>query len=158
MNILSWLIWGFVSTIVLTTLLAGSQGLKWTRMNIPYMLGTMITPNRDRAKIIGIFFHLFNGFVFSLIYIGVFTALHEFHWYIGAILGFIHALFMLAVGLPALPGMHPRMAGEQSGPTVTRQLEPPGFFCLNYGMQTPLSIIIAHVVFGIILGTFYSPN
>jgi hypothetical protein len=34
-------------------------------------------------------------------------------------------------------------------------LEPPGFLGLNYGFSTPLSIVIAHVVFGIILGSFY---
>jgi hypothetical protein len=26
---------------------------------------------------------------------------------------------------------------------------------LNYGVQTPVSIFIAHIVFGIILGAFY---
>src|SRR5690606_1605165 len=37
MNWGSWLIWGFASTVVLTTILAGSQGLGLTRMNLPYM-------------------------------------------------------------------------------------------------------------------------
>ena len=56
MNWESWLLWGFVSTVVLESILAGSQGLGVTRMNVPYLLGTMFTPNRDRAKLIGIFF------------------------------------------------------------------------------------------------------
>ena len=34
----SWLLWGFASTVVLTTTLAGSQGLGFTRMNVPYLL------------------------------------------------------------------------------------------------------------------------
>jgi hypothetical protein len=55
MNWSSWLLWGFVATVVLTTLLASSQGLGITRMNVPYLLlGTMVTPNRDRAKLIGV--------------------------------------------------------------------------------------------------------
>jgi hypothetical protein len=37
-----------------------------------------------------------------------------------------------------------------------RQLEPPGFLALNYGFQTPVSVIIAHIVFGVILGAFYT--
>ncbi|HYY35379.1 MAG TPA: hypothetical protein VE867_03300 [Candidatus Binatia bacterium] len=41
---------------MLESILAGSQGLGVTRMNVPYLLGTMFTPNRDRAKLIGIFF------------------------------------------------------------------------------------------------------
>ncbi len=58
---------------------------------------------------------------------------------------------------PAMPGMHPRMASELQGPTVVRQLEPPGFLALPYGVRTPLSVPLAHVVFGIILGVFYRP-
>jgi hypothetical protein len=41
--------WRFVGTVVLTTLLAGSQGLGLTRINLPFMLGTIVTPNRDWA-------------------------------------------------------------------------------------------------------------
>jgi hypothetical protein len=64
MNWSSWLLWGFASTVVLTSILAGSQGIGMTRMNIPYMLGTIFTPNRDRAKFIGFFFHFTNGWIF----------------------------------------------------------------------------------------------
>jgi len=55
-----------------------------------------------------------------------------------------------------MPGLHPRMASEQQGPTVMRQLEPPGFLALNYGLPTPVSVLLAHVVFGAILGAFYA--
>ena len=44
--------------MVLTTLLAGSQGVGLTRMNIPYILGTMFTANRDRAKVLGVGLHI----------------------------------------------------------------------------------------------------
>ena len=54
-----------------------------------------------------------------------------------------------------MPGLHPRMASEQQGPTVVRQLEPPGFLALNYGRRTAASVIFAHLLFGIILGSFY---
>jgi hypothetical protein len=47
------------------------------------------------------------------------------------------------------------MANEQYGPTVVRQLEPPGFMGMHYGIQTPISIVVAHLVFGAILGAFY---
>lgn len=53
------------------------------------------------------------------------------------------------------PGRHARMASEQHGPTVVRQLEPPEFLALNYGAQTPVAVLAAHVVFGMILGAFY---
>src|SRR6266496_2199731 len=140
----SWLVWGFAGTVVLTTLMAGSQALSLTRMNLPYVLGTMVTANRDRAKALGVFMHLANGWVFSLIYVAAFHAWGGATWWKGAAIGLVHSGFVLAAALPTLPGMHPRMASETHGPTVVRQLEPPGFFGLNYGYRTPMSIVIAH--------------
>lgn len=151
----NWLLWGFAATVVLTTLMAGSQALGLTRMNIPYMLGTMFTSSRDRAKVYGVLFHLLNGWIFSLIYVAAFHATGLATWWFGAAVGVVHAAFVLAVALPLLPGMHPRMASEIRGPTVVRQLEPPGFLGRNYGVRTPLSVMLAHGVFGVILGLFY---
>jgi uncharacterized membrane protein YagU involved in acid resistance len=156
MNWDSWLLWGFVSTVVLTAILGGSQGWGLTRMNLPYLLGTMFTPNRDRAKLFGVLVHFANGWIFSLVYVAAFHAWGMATWWLGALTGLVHASFVLAVLMPVLPGMHPRMANEQYGPTVVRQLEPPGFLALHYGIQTPISVIVAHIVFGAILGAFYS--
>ena len=157
MNWTSWLVWGFAGTVVLTTLMAGTQGIGMTRMNIPYLLGTMITPDRDRAKVLGVLLHLLNGWVFSLVYVGAFQMWGGPTWWKGAAIGFVHAAFVLTAGMPAMPGLHPRMASEQRGPTVVRQLEPPGFLALHYGVQTPISVFLAHVAFGVVLGTFYRP-
>lgn len=157
MNWSSWLVWGFAGTVVLTTMMAGSQGLGLTRMNLPYMLGTMWTPNRDRAKVYGVLIHLVNGWLFSLIYVAAFHVTGVFAGWFGAMIGMVHGAFVLAVGMPILPGLHPRMASEVHGPTVVRQLEPPGFLGRNYGIRTPISVLLAHVVFGAILGFFYSP-
>jgi hypothetical protein len=154
MNWASWLLWGFVGTVVLTTLMAGSQGMRLTRMNLPYMLGTIVTPNRDRAKVIGFGVHLVMGWLFSLVYVAAFHAWGRATWWLGAAVGFVHAAFVLTAGMRLMPGIHPRMASEQQGPTVMRQLEPPGFLALNYGYQTPLSVVVAHLAFGAILGAF----
>ncbi len=156
MNVWSWLLWGFVGTIVLTTVMAGTQGAGLTRMSLPYMLGTMFTPDRDRAKLVGFVFHLADGWAFSLLYIAAFHAWHRATWWLGAAIGLVHAAFVLTVGMRLLPGLHPRMATEQHGPTVGPQLEPPGFLALNYGVRTPLTVVLAHVIFGAILGGFYS--
>jgi len=131
MNWGSWLLWGFASTVVLTSIVAVSQGLGMTRMNLPYLLGTMFTPDRDRAKLIGIFLHFVNGWIFSLIYVTAFQALGRSTWWFGGLIGLVHAIFVLTVGLPILSALHPRIANEQYGPTVARQLEPPGFLGLH---------------------------
>lgn len=153
----SWLLWGFAGTVLLTTILAGTHGLGLTRMNIPYLVGTMFTPNRDRAKSLGVLVHVVNGWIFSFIYVAAFHLSGGPTWWKGAAIGLVHAVFVLAAAMPALPGMHPRMASESRGPTVVRQLEPPGFFALHYGIQTPIWSVIAHVIFGIVLGVLYRP-
>lgn len=149
------LIGGFAATVVLTTLLAASQGLGLTRMNLPYMLGTMFTPNRDRAKLVGFGVHFLNGWLFAAIYAAAFRAWRRSNWWLGAAIGLVHALFVLLAAMPLLPALHPRMAGEQRGPTPTRQLEPPGLMALNYGYRTPLSVVLAHLVYGAVLGLFH---
>lgn len=151
----SWLVWGFAATVILTTLMSGSQGIGLTRMNLPYMLGTMVTPDRDRAKALGVLIHLVNGWVFSLVYVAAFHVWGGPAWWKGALIGLVHAMFVLTAGMAALPGLHPRMASERRGPTVVRGLEPPGFLALHYGVRTPVSVVIAHVLFGIVLGMFY---
>jgi hypothetical protein len=155
-NLASVALWGFVGTLVLTTILAASQGLGLTRINLPFMLGTMFTPDRDRAKLLGTGVHLINGWLLALIYAAAFESWGQATWWLGTGTGFVHAAFVLAVVMPILPGLHPRMASEQRGPTPTRQLEPPGFLSLNYGRQTPISVVIAHLVYGGILGAFYT--
>ncbi len=155
MNAGGWLLWGFVATVVLTSIMAGSQSLGMTRMNLPYLLGTMLTPNRDRAKLVGVLVHFVNGWLFSLLYVASFQAWGLATWWLGSLTGLVHAAFVLTVVMPMLPALHPRMANEQYGPTVVRQLEPPGFLALHYGVRTPVSVLVAHAVFGAILGGFY---
>jgi uncharacterized membrane protein YagU involved in acid resistance len=155
MNWAHWLLWGFVGTVVLTGLTAAAQGLRLTRISLPYMLGTMFTPGRDRAKLVGFGVHLLNGWIFSLIYVLAFHQWGASGWWRGALIGVVHAAFVLTAGMRLLPGLHPRMATEEQGPTVMRQLEPPGFLALNYGVGTPVAVLVGHVVYGAIIGAFY---
>ena len=157
MNMASCFVWGFAATIILTTLMSASQGLGLTRMNIPYLLGTMVTSDRDRAKPIGVALHVINGWAFSFVYIAAFHVWGGPTWWKGAAIGLVHSAFVLAAAMPTMPGFHPRMASETRGPTVVRVLEPPGFFGLNYGYRTPVSVVIAHLAFGVILGALYRP-
>ena len=54
MNWGSVLLWGFAATVALTTIMAASQGLGLSRMSIPFRLGTMVSPRRDRAMARGV--------------------------------------------------------------------------------------------------------
>ncbi|HET6568767.1 MAG TPA: hypothetical protein VFG50_12440 [Rhodothermales bacterium] len=155
MNVGSILLWGFTGTVVLTTIMAASQGAGWSRMSLPFMLGTMFTPDRLRAYLLGSGVHLLNGWIFSILYALAFESWGRAAWWLGAGIGFVHGAFVLVVLMPVLPGMHPRMASEHRGPSPTRLLEPPGFLALNYGRRTPLVTLFAHLVYGTILGSFY---
>lgn len=155
MNAGSVLLWGFVATIVLTLVMSLSQGLGLSRMGIPFMLGTMFTPDRARARVIGFLMHLMNGWLFALVYALAFESWGRATVWLGAGIGLVHAIFVLGAAMPILPGMHPRMASEERGPEPTRQLQPPGFFALNYGRRTPLATILAHLAYGAVLGAFY---
>jgi hypothetical protein len=157
-NLGGWLLWGFVATTVLTTIMAAGQGFGLTRMSLTYMLGTMFTADRDRAKVVGFVVHLVNGWLFSLLYVAAFHSWQRATVWLGAAVGLVHAAFVLTVGMILLPAAHPRMAREDQGPTASRQIEPPGFLALNYGPETPAAVVLAHLVFGAILGGFYGMN
>jgi uncharacterized membrane protein YagU involved in acid resistance len=151
----SVLLWGFVATLVLTTVLTASLGLGLSRMSLPLVLGTMFTADRHRAVLIGFLFHLVNGWIFALLYALLFEDLGLATWWLGAAMGLAHGIFVLVALMPLLPGMHPRMASELRGPEPTRELEPPGFLALNYGRRTPAITLAAHVLYGMILGARY---
>ncbi len=155
MNLASALLWGFVATVVLSTMLSASEGLGFSRMSIAHMLGTLFTADRNRAGAVGFAVHLVNGWLFSLVYALMFESWHRVTWWLGAGVGLAHGLAVLVVLMPLLPGVHPRMASERSGPEPTRALEPPGFLALNYGRGTPIVTLVAHVAYGAILGGFY---
>jgi uncharacterized membrane protein YagU involved in acid resistance len=159
MNLPSILLWGFAATLVLTALVIGGQSLGLTRIDIPFILGTMTTANRDRAKVIGLLLHILNGWIFALAYA---LAFEQFHhratWWFGGMIGALQGLFVVVVVLPILPGIHPRMVSDSRGPEPTRLLEPPGFLAMNYGRNTPMVMLVAHAIYGIVLGTFYVPH
>ena len=151
------LLWGFVATLLLTTLSSGSRGIGLTRMDVPFLLGTMFTGDRDRAQVIGFAVHLVNGWLVAIIYALLFDSLGFASWWLGLIMGAIQAAFILTTFLPMLPFIHPRMVSDYAGPQPGRQIEPPGFLGLNFGYGTPLTTLIAHLVYGIVLGAFFRP-
>lgn len=153
----SLLLWGLFATGILTLIMSGSQFLGWSRISLPFMIGSMLSGRRSRAMLFGFAGHIAFGLFFSLLYALVFESWGRATWWSGLLLGLYHGLFLLLVGLTFLPAVHPRMAGKHHGPTPTKQLEPPGFFALNYGRRTPLVTLLAHLVYGAILGLFYSP-
>ncbi len=152
MNHVRVLLSSFIATTVLTTLLRASVELHVSRMDFPFILGTAFTADRDRAKAVGVLVHFLNGVAFSYLYAAFFHYVRPASPLLGAGLGLLHGLFVLIIVLPLLPSFHPRMASTTRGPDPTPMLEPPGFLSLNYGPRTPEISLLAHVIYGALLG------
>jgi hypothetical protein len=153
-----WALFGLVATSALTGVLIGAQLAGLTRLDLPLMLGTMVTEDPDRARVAGFFMHLVVGEGFALGYAASFALLDRATWWLGAILGLVHVGVALTVLVPLLPGIHPRMASARAGRSSTAALEPPGLLGLNYGIQTPIVTVVAHLAFGIALGLLLKPH
>ena len=103
---------GFVGTLVLTTILRAASELRLTRMDIPFLLGTVFTDNRLRASAIGYALHFLIGFGFALVYYAIFLAIDESGWWLGAFFGLVHSLF--AASTDSAPKRPARWASERS--------------------------------------------
>lgn len=155
MNLLDVLIWGGIATVSMTAVLEIAMAMGWTRMSLPYILGTFVTSNRSWAPFIGMALHFVNGIAFAFGYAFAFQSLGRANVWIGAGLGVVHSVVILVI-VPFIAGVHPRMASEHDGPGARTALQPPGFFALNYGRRTPVFGLLAHVLYGAIMGLFYS--
>lgn len=151
-EIITILIWGFAATAALSGVMFAAQRLGYSRLSIPFLIGTIFTGERSAAQALGIVFYLMGGWLFAFIYYFIFASIGRTGWELGLLLGAVHGVVLLAMLLPLLPYLHPRMASEYEGPVRGRRLQPPGFLALNYGYRTPLSTIVAHALYGLILG------
>lgn len=157
MSVWAAAIGGLAGTLVLTTVLRAASELRLTRIDLPFLLGTVVTADRQRAKLIGYLLHLVVGFLFSLAYYVGFVGLGRAGWLLGSAFGVIHGLFAMTTLVNVLlPVIHPRMGSSLSSVDSTALLEAPGFLMLNYGRTTPVVTLIAHAMYGAIVGGFVS--
>jgi hypothetical protein len=148
---------GFVGTLVLTTALSTAGEFGLTRMDLPFLLGTIVSSDRSRAKALGYAMHFAAGLLFALVYLGTFAAIGHSGWLLGALFGLVHGLFAgTALVTVLLPMIHPRMGTPFSAAADRPLLEAPGFMMLNYGRRTPLATVVAHMAYGTIVGGFIS--
>lgn len=165
-NIWAGMLGGLLGTIAMTALMRISIAMGATNMPpMPLIQGAMFTDDPSRAKKIGMFTHmlLMGTIVFGTVYAAIFAALGTAGWLSGLVIGGVHGviagLFMKMMGRT-----HPRMeaaaefiAGESwrhdsSGLRIAR----PGLFGKNYGGMTPMGLVMAHAVYGLVLGAVYA--
>jgi hypothetical protein len=144
---------GFLGTLVMTTLLRAAAELGFTRMDLAFLLGTSVTDNRRKAKALGYLFHFVIGMAFALLYGAFFAAIGWSTWWLGALVATVQAFFTATVLVNVLlPVVHPRMGTPETSATEVALIEPPGFLMLNYGRNTFLITLLAHIAYGAIVG------
>lgn len=148
---------GFVATLVMTTIMRAASELGLTRMDTAFLLGTAVTDNRVRARALGYVFHFVIGLVFAMAYAEFFAIIGRVSPWIGALLGALQAIFngtVLANVL--LPLVHPRIATPDTAADEIALVEPPGFLMRNYGRNTFLVVLVAHLAFGAVVALILS--
>jgi hypothetical protein len=144
---------GLVGTLVFSTIVKAATEVHLTRMDLALLLGTAVTENRRKATAIGYVFHFILGVAFAGAYVGFFAIIGRASWWIGALVGVLHAIFTATVLVNVLlPVVHPRMATPETAANEIALIEPPGFLMLNYGRSTFLVSLAAHVAYGAVVG------
>ena len=144
---------GFIGTMVLTTMVRGATEMGLTRMDLAFMLGTVVTDDRRKARAAGYGFHFMFGLVFALMYGAFFAIIGRSSWQLGAVLGGVQAFFVATVVVnEILPAIHPRMGTFDTAANEFALIEPPGFLMINYGRSTVVVTLLAHIAYGAIIG------
>ena len=67
-HLLPWAVWSLLGSAVMATLLEGAQLLGFSRMSLPFLMGTVVTDGRRQAMITGYVVYLFGGWLFGVLY------------------------------------------------------------------------------------------
>jgi hypothetical protein len=161
-QILPAIVAGFAGGVVMTLMMNMAKAAGMTEMDMAVMQGSMVTGDRGKAKAIGMFTHLvmMSAVVFGTIYALLFNAFGIAEgdaWWVGAAFGAVHGV-IAGIAFAMMPAMHPRM-GDSSPSDVAEQglrLRAPGVFGKNYGAMTAPGMLMAHVLYGLVVGLVYA--
>jgi len=145
---------GFVGTLVMTTIMRGASEFGLTRMDLALLLGTTVSDNRRKARAVGYVFHFLIGLGFALAYGGFFAIIGRSGWMLGALLGALQAVFTGTVLVNVLlPVVHPRIGTPETAASEIALIEPPGFLMRNYGRRSFFVVLVAHIMYGAVVGS-----
>lgn len=118
------------------------------KMNILYMLGTMMFGERTIIYMSGVMMHAMNSIAFALAHVGLYQAfdLDDDLALWGLAFGAVHWV-ITGMALGIMPMMH---RGIKEG----RQ-QAPGAFAMSYPMGTVMGFLMLHLMFGVLVGVFY---
>ncbi len=119
------------------------------KMDLLKMLGTMMMPVSGMTYGIGLMAHAMMSIVFALIHVAFFQLFDiegEFALW-GLLFGAVHWM-MVGVAFGMMKSSVHR--GIRDG-----AVQAPGFFGLSMGTTTAMGILMVHLIYGVLVGTFY---
>lgn len=145
---------GLLGGLVFLMVVYMGLGVGMTRMNFLYILGTMMAPQASErtAYTVGFAAHMMASAGFGLAHAGLLHAIgvssvgQAAGW--DLLVGAVHGMVILAVMPMMLNTMH----------VLVRQgrITHPGVALVGFGTMTPMGSLMAHVVFGLVVGTVYA--
>ena len=116
------------------------------RLDLPALLGALFAGEAATLSSLGVVMHLAVGAALALFY--VYGDVGEFlpgpSWLQGMVYGVAVWVVTMVALMPLIPYVD-RVLGQGRAPT-------PGFFMLTVGIWAPLQALIAHLIFGAIMG------
>ena len=159
------LVAGLAGTFAMSAMMTMASRAGITEMPpMPLVIGSMVTGDRSRARLMGAFVHylVMGTVVFGIIYGLLFTAFGSDGWLTGVVMGAVHGVLVGAVILPMMGAVHPRMsvaspaaAGDSAPGSGELRLPAPGAMGIRWGGMTPLGLIVGHVIFGLVAAIAY---
>ena len=118
------------------------------KMNLLYMLGSMMFRERVMAYMSGAMMHAMLSITFALAHVGLYQAfdLDDDLALWGLAFGAVHWV-IVGMMLGMMPMMHPRMKAGT--------LAAPGAFAMSYPMATAMGFLMLHLMYGVLVGVFY---
>ncbi len=145
---------GVVGAVAMLMVIYGGRAMGMTSMDLLRTLGTMIKPHGSdtSARAIGLMMHLMMGAGFGLVHAGLLHAANPSSegaaTAAGALFGLVHGALVVAMMPVMLQMAHPLVAaGDIPAPRVAMT---------GFGKLTPVGMVMAHVVFGLVAGWIYT--
>ena len=133
---------GIVAWIVFTIILYMAPVMGIPKMDVPQLLGGMFGMN---SPAFGWIMHFMVGMILAFVYTYWFAGhLAGAPWLRGLEFGVLPWLVMMIIVAPMLPLVNPTTAKM-----------PPGFFLANMGVMATMGSLIAHLIWGAVLGAAY---
>jgi hypothetical protein len=128
-----WAVFGLVATTGLTTAMILAQLGRWTRLDLPLLLGSATTEDPDRARVAGFVLHLAIGQAFAWFYAPGFARLGQSAWCSARSWASPTPRSPSGAARPAAPGHTPAHGDRARRPRLDRTKIESALECIDLG-------------------------